>query len=128
MGRRAQPVSRLSLAVSLGALGFLGTEFAVTATHAPTLWYHPLARQFMFGRFMPSPAMDFYGRILSSTIGGLIFFAVGAAVFGHNMPDQAVRRWEQRMAVWVSLMVIAAAALHVATLYNRVPVPLETPP
>ena len=112
------------LSMALGALGFVACEFAVTATTAPTLWYQPLERRFFFERFAAAPAMDFYGRFAAATLAGLLFVGLGLVVF-RGLSEVSARLWSRRLAVWLSSSLVATAALHVALLVHRVPVPLE---
>ena len=116
--------SSVALSAALGAVGFIACEFVVTTTNAPTLWYHPLERRFFFDRFSASPAMDFFGRSIEATVGGLLFFALGLLLF-RGLSDLSTRVWSRRLAVWLATAVVATMALHVALLIHRVPVPLE---
>ncbi len=119
--------SRQAVAVTLGALGFLATDFFVTTVRVPLFWYLPLERQFAFGVLGTGAAMDFYGRLLWSVIGGLAVGAIGA----WRLPvldEPAVRRWELRAIAWLGLLLVLTTALHVTQLVGRHPVPLDLLP
>ena len=119
-------MSRKPLAVVLGAVVFLATDFLVTAVRVPVLWYLPLERRFELQTFGAGAEMDFYGKLLWSLLAGL---AVGSLCAWRLPPpdDQALRRWELRAIAWLGLLLVLTGALHVTQLVGRNPVPLDLP-
>jgi hypothetical protein len=118
--------ARFGLAAVMGAVGFVALDFLCSVLHLPLFFYEPIQRVWVWGRYVQSPAMDLYGHLLWCLVGGALGFAAGWLLF--KAPDDAsTARWARRGTGWLLSLLVLAAALHVTTLAQRHPTPLERP-
>jgi hypothetical protein len=110
----------------MGAVGSLALDFLTSVLHLPLLYYQPLERRWLWDRFAQSPAMDLYGHFLWCLAGGAGGWALGWVLL-RRLDEGGTARWARRSAGWILSLVLLAAALHIATLVTRSPLPLVPP-
>lgn len=100
------------------AAAYLAAFFLSTAIPTPLLWYLPIEHRFSFGLRIDGLGVDFYGRVLFSSIIGAAGAAVGQWLA--TVTSAPVRaRWVIRLGIWSLLLLVFTACLYVYLLASR---------
>ena len=117
-------IRRTYLAACAGILGFATVFFLLQLLRMPLFWYHPLDRLFRFETRPSGLAMDFYGRTLWASLGGILGYWGG----GHLAPHLKLDR--DRAWLWMAYglgMIALAMCLIGYQIWPRPAAPIPLP-